>query len=76
MVAQQREQARPDGDRALAPVLQEHLGTDPRGIAVVGEELPAYRFVDSKLDVFLNDRASAVMSVFWRNQRKPRTACP
>ncbi|MGK5683356.1 AAA family ATPase [Actinoplanes sp. URMC 104] len=46
VVANHREQAQPDGDRALAPVLQEHLGVDPREIAVVTEEVPAYRFVD------------------------------
>jgi DNA polymerase III delta prime subunit len=51
VVAHHRDQARPDGDRALAPLLQEHLGADPRGIGVVGEEVPAYRFVD--LDVAL-----------------------
>jgi hypothetical protein len=51
VVAHHRDEARPDGDRALAPLLQEHLGVDPRGIGVVGEEVPAYRFVD--LDVAL-----------------------
>jgi DNA polymerase III delta prime subunit len=43
---------------SLAATLQEHLGTDPRGLPVVTEELAAHRFVD--LDVALaevQDRA-------------------
>ncbi|MEV6842443.1 ATP-binding protein [Actinoplanes sp. NPDC051411] len=51
VVASHREHARTVGEQALTPVLREHLGTDPRGIAVVTEEVPAYRFVD--LDVAL-----------------------
>ncbi len=51
VVADHRERAQPGDDRALAPLLHEHLGADPRGIAVVTEEAPAYRFVD--LDVAL-----------------------
>lgn len=51
VVANHREGAQADGDRALAPILHEHLGADPRSIAVVGEEMPAYRFVD--LDIAL-----------------------
>ena len=52
VVAHHRERAGPeDGGRALAPVLRAHLGVDPREIAVVSEEVPAYRFVD--LDVAL-----------------------
>ena len=51
VVAKHREDAQSNGDRALAPVLLEHLGADPRAIAVVSEEVPAYRFVD--LDVAL-----------------------
>ena len=53
VVAQHREHARPDDGQALAPALREHLGADPRGIAVVTEEAPAYRFVD--LDVALTE---------------------
>ena len=51
VVANHREHAHRADDRALAPVLREHLGTDPRGIAVVTGEVPTYRFVD--LDVAL-----------------------
>jgi energy-coupling factor transporter ATP-binding protein EcfA2 len=51
VVANHREHAQPEAHRALAPVLRQHLGADPRGIAVVTEEVPAYRFVD--LDVAL-----------------------
>jgi len=51
VVANHRERAPREDERALAPVLQKHLGADPRGIAVVTEEVPAYRFVD--LDVAL-----------------------
>lgn len=53
VVASHREHARPVGERALAPVLREHLGADPQAIAVVTEEVPAYRFVD--LDVALTE---------------------
>jgi len=53
VVANHREHAQPADDRALEPVLHEHLGADPRGVAVVGEEFPAYRFVD--LDVALTE---------------------
>jgi DNA polymerase III delta prime subunit len=51
VVANHREHARTAGEQALAPLLREHLGTDPQGIAVVTEEVAAYRFVD--LDVAL-----------------------
>jgi hypothetical protein len=51
VVATHREQATEESGEALGPVLQEHLGADPRTIAVVSEEVPAYRFVD--LDVAL-----------------------
>jgi DNA polymerase III delta prime subunit len=53
VVANHREHAASEDDRALAPVLREHLGDDPRRIAVVTEEVPAYRFVD--LDVALTE---------------------
>ncbi|MET8152443.1 AAA family ATPase [Actinoplanes sp. NPDC049668] len=51
VVANHREGVQVDNDRALSVVLHEHLGADPQGIAVVIEEMPAYRFVD--LDVAL-----------------------
>lgn len=53
VVANHREQAQPEQSRALAPILQQHLGVEPREIAVVTEEVPAYRFVD--LDVALTE---------------------
>jgi len=53
VVANHREHTQPDDDRALAPMLQQHLGADPRGIAVVTEEVATYRFVD--LDVALTE---------------------
>src|SRR3954452_3341432 len=53
VVANHREHAQPEAHRALAPVLRQHLGADPRGIAVVTEEVPAYRFVD--LDIALTE---------------------
>jgi ATPase family protein associated with various cellular activities (AAA) len=53
VVANHREHAQPDEERALTPVLREHLGADPRGIAVVIEEVPEYRFVD--LDLALTE---------------------
>jgi hypothetical protein len=51
VVANHRFSAPADDDRALTPLLHEHLGADPRAVAVVTEEVPAYRFVD--LDVAL-----------------------
>lgn len=53
VVADHRERTQSGEMRALSPVLREHLGADPRGIAVVSEEVPAYRFVD--LDVALTE---------------------
>jgi ATP-dependent 26S proteasome regulatory subunit len=38
---------------ALMPVLQQHLGTDPRRLPIIAEEIPAHLFVD--LDVALSD---------------------
>lgn len=53
VVASHREQVQPDDGRALASILTEYLGVDPRAVAVVTEEVPAYRFVD--LDIALAD---------------------
>jgi DNA polymerase III delta prime subunit len=41
----------PPGEATLAEVLEEHLGVEPRRVAVVTEEVPAYQLVD--LDVAL-----------------------
>src|SRR3954452_22865972 len=53
VVAGHRESAQPEQSRALAPILRQHLRVEPREIAVVTEEVPAYRFVD--LDVALTE---------------------
>ena len=42
----------PTDEAALMPLLQAHLGTDPRQIPVVSEDVPVYRFVD--LDIALS----------------------
>jgi hypothetical protein len=52
VVAERRQRAESDGP-GLVPVLQEYLGTDPRALSVVTEEIPAHRYVD--LDVALEE---------------------
>lgn len=46
-------QAEQEGGQPLMPVLQEHLGADPRLLPVVAEEIPAHLFVD--LDIALDE---------------------
>jgi hypothetical protein len=50
VVSDHRRMAESDGP-GLVSVLQEHLGTDPRTLPVLTEEIPAHRYVD--LDVAL-----------------------
>jgi ATP-dependent 26S proteasome regulatory subunit len=52
VVHAQRQSASQDGP-SLIPVMHEHLGTDPRRLPIITEEIPAHLFVD--LDIALSD---------------------
>lgn len=52
VVHQQRRAQSQDGP-GLVPVLHDHLGTDPRRLPVVTEEIPSHLFID--LDVALSE---------------------
>lgn len=52
-VVQAHRQAAPEDGPGLLAVLLEHLGSDPRQLPVVTEEIPAHLFVD--LDIALTD---------------------
>jgi len=52
-VVQAQRRAAPQDESALVPLLEEHLGEDPRRLPVVSEDVPPHLFVD--LDVALTE---------------------